>query len=636
MPLIHQLPPNVVNKIAAGEVIERPASVVKELMENSIDAAATRVDVCIEQGGTGLIRVVDNGLGIQQDDLARAVASHATSKIRSDEDLFRVQTLGFRGEALASIASVSRFKIRSRASDAETGAQLENPASEDESIIPCGCPRGTTVDIRDLFYNTPVRRKFLRTTQTEVGHITESFTRLAIAYPHVSFALSHNGRSIHELPPADTWRTRIATFFGDDLAENLINVTGEDADLQLSGYAANPSHSRGNNRMQYLFLNGRFIRDRSLQHALNESYRGLLMTGRFPICFLRLSMPAEAVDVNVHPTKLEVRFQDSGRIYSHLLGTLRTRFLNTDLTARIHVSEPSTVEAADDINQHEQRSQGELPMRPAAENYTERFGEPGTAARDSAVNRLLRNAEHITARSAPQASASNWQESDSRPHSYSAISPSAADGLQPQQTDNSPHDSDVPRPTSASAMQVLNRYLISESPDGVLVIDQHALHERILYEEIRTKVLAEVVETQALLVPEPIDLSPAEAAAVLGQSQLLEQLGIKVEAFGGDTVLISSYPAMLANWSPVELLRTVAEQLTSSGKAPDRRDLLDSLLHMISCKAAIKAGDRLSAAEVEALLQQRELAQDAHHCPHGRPTALVFTREELDKQFKRT
>lgn len=332
---IHLLSASVVNKIAAGEVIERPASAVKELMENSIDAGATRIDVAVEQGGLDLVRVSDDGCGIAAAQLPLAVASHATSKITDADDLFCVHTLGFRGEALASIAEVSRLVLRSRTGDAEAVVQLEVAGGHASEVGPCGCPVGTTVEIRQLFYNTPVRRKFLRTTQTEMGHISEAFTRVALANPQVHCTLRHNGRPVYELTDAGDWRGRIAAFFGDELAADLIAVTSNDGGVRLDGFVASPSHSRGNARLQYLFLNGRAIRDRALQHALSEAYRGLLLTGRYPIAFLRIAMPAEMVDVNVHPTKLEVRFQDSGRLYSQLLGTLRTKFLSTDLTVRL-------------------------------------------------------------------------------------------------------------------------------------------------------------------------------------------------------------------------------------------------------------------------------------------------------------
>src|SRR5262245_55763411 len=334
MPTIRQLSPSVVNKIAGGEVIERTPSVVKELLENSVDAGATRIDVSLDKGGSEAIRVADNGCGIAADELPLAMASHATSKISCADDLFSIATLGFRGEALASIAEVSRLLIRSRTVDAASGGEMEVVGGVAGAVAPVGCPVGTTIEVRNLFFNTPVRHKFLRSVQTEMGHSIEAMTRLALAHPQIHFTLSHNGRTVHDLPPVVDVRGRIAAFFGDELAADLIEINSENDGITLSGYVANPMHSRATGRMQYLFLNGRAIRDRSLQHALGEAYRGLLLTGRQPICFLRLQMPANLVDVNVHPTKQEVRFQDSGRLYSQLLGTLRTRFLTTDLTAR--------------------------------------------------------------------------------------------------------------------------------------------------------------------------------------------------------------------------------------------------------------------------------------------------------------
>jgi len=634
MPTIRQLSASVINKIAAGEVIERPASVVKELMENSIDSGATRIDISVEQGGLELVRVSDDGCGISAEQLPLAVASHATSKIADADDLFRVATLGFRGEALASIAEISRLTIRSRPHDDTSGHELEVAGGHASEIVPCGCPCGTTIEIRQLFYNTPVRRKFQRSTQTEMGHVGEAFTRVALAYPKVHCTLKHNGRSVYDLPPAVDWRDRIAAFFGHDLAADLIPLSSQDDQVRLSGYAASPSHSRSNPRLQYLFLNGRAIRDRSLQHALSEAYRGLLLTGRYPIAFLRIEMPAELVDVNVHPTKLEVRFQESGKLYGQLLGTLRTKFLSTDLTARMQPVTTGEAAAAVDPQQAEQMrrelvdwAKGELAAFDGAgdgntgDNGGQREPAPQTQASfDDQWQRPRAPLELSTLDR-------RWQ-----PVPDYHAQPAAHE--QPANGETREHRIDPPA-MGVSALQLHNRYLVTENAEGMVVIDQHALHERILYEFLREKVLAGALESQALLVPEPVDLSPAEAAVVLEAKELLAQLGVTVEPFGGDTVLVSSYPAMLANMRPAEVLRDLVDHLMSGGKKPERRDLLDSLLHMISCKAAIKAGDKLTPGEIAALLEQRHLAQDTHHCPHGRPTALFFSREELDRQFMR-
>jgi DNA mismatch repair protein MutL len=648
---IRQLPQSLINRIAAGEVIERPASAVKELMENAVDAAATRIDVAVAAGGLELVRVVDNGGGIAADELPLAVASHATSKLAAEDDLFRVSTMGFRGEALASIAEISRLVIRSRTADSAGGAEIEVNGGRSGGVGPCGCPVGTTVEVHNLFFNTPVRRKFLRSSQTEFGHVSEAFTRVALAMPHIHFTLRHNERPVSELAAADGLPERIARFFGRELAENLIWVEGTDGQVCLSGYVAHPSQSRSHNRMQYFFLNGRHIRDRALQHALGEAYRGLMMTGRFPIAFLSLQMPPDMVDVNVHPTKLEVRFQDSGRLYSQLLSTIRNKFLASDLTTRVQSAVAANT-AADSAD----------PQTADAAFYAHEAAGPA-GAHDPTQAAALRQQLVDWAKgqvSTWRAPASGSAAPSAQPHFGSSMpserqplelrrldrpwmkSPGGADarhqlggasdmeaGSPDDAADSEHFDRSVP------AVQIHNRYLVAESEDGVMVIDQHALHERILYEDLRERMECGAMEVQNLLVPEAIDLAPAEAAAAVENRELLADLGIAIEPFGGGTVLLTGFPAMLANIQPVEMVRDLLGRMLSGGKRPERRELLDELLHTIACKAAIKAGERLNPEEIAALLQQRHLVADSHHCPHGRPAALVFTREELDKQFKR-
>jgi|TARA_B110000116_G_scaffold99933_1_gene86902 DNA mismatch repair protein MutL len=608
MPRIEQLSTSIINKIAAGEVIERPASAVKELIENAVDAGATRVDITIEEGGSHLIRVVDNGHGIAADQMELAIASHATSKIRSADDLFSVRTLGFRGEALASISEVSQMTLRSRTAAEEVGNILEINGGQRSGLRPTGCPTGTLVEVRNLFYNTPVRRKYLKTVQTEMGHITEAFTRIALAYCDVHFSIKHNDRLMHDLPVVDNWKDRLAHFFGRDLAQGLIWVESEIDDVVISGYVANPTFFRSHTRMQFLFLNGRHIRDRSLQHALGESYRGLLIHGRFPIAFLKMDMPAEMVDVNVHPTKLEVRFQDSRKMYSQVLSTIRNKFLATDLTARVH-----------DAGQDEEQT--------VSSETNQQFDFKAVAASSDAWgigDRLPQMPDSFRQALDPaNITSSTVNEQPTDPFPVSVESPE-----NPADFDSAGH--------SSWGIQIQNRYIITEDERGMLVIDQHALHERILYEQIRKKVLAGELEIQRLLVPEPVTLVAAECAMVLEQQDQLRQLGLEVEAFGGDTVLVSSYPAMLRRVRIEELLRSVIEIMIVDGDQLDKRDLLDELMHMMSCKGAVKAGDSLTPDEIESLLEWRALCQDSHHCPHGRPTSLVFTQDELDKRFQRT
>ncbi len=633
MPVIRQLPSSVVNKIAAGEVIERPASVIKELLENSIDAGAKNIEVTIAQGGMDLMRITDDGHGIDADQLEMAVTSHATSKIADADELFRVSTLGFRGEALASIAEVSQMILRSRTAESDTGFELRINGGQREPVAPCSCSMGTTIEVANLFFNTPVRRKFLRTPQTEMGHISEAFARIALAAPSVGMRLIHNERVVHDLPATENLAERIMSFFGPDIGNSLIPVGSEDGAVRISGYVVDPTQSRGNNRMQYLIINGRIIRDRALQHALGEAYRGLLLTGRFPMAFLKLEMPADLVDVNVHPAKLEVRFLDGSRLYSLLLGAIRNKFLSTDLTAREQLSRNS-----DRTSVHG----GYIALGAGAQSVP----GPVQSTMDLPDDRPVRNwtggidsfrpfpggnvPSQIERSRVDQHNPGNDRADTGQTGAFVSHEQSSHQGSSSLRS-HGPH-SPAPR---FRALQIHNRYLITESDEGVVVIDQHALHERIIYEQLREKVLGGNLETQQLLVPEPVPLSPSETARVLASADSLGRIGITVEEFGRDTVLVSSYPAMLANHNPAEMLRSIVDLLIDETRSVDARDIVDELLHMISCKAAIKAGDQLSDTEITALIEHRQLCQDAHHCPHGRPTSLIFSREELDRRFKR-
>ncbi len=640
LPSIRQLPENLVNQIAAGEVIERPASVVKELLENSIDAGAHRIEVSIVGGGSELIRISDDGCGMTAEQLPLAVASHATSKLPDAESLFGVRTLGFRGEALASIGSVSQLTIRSRTESDDAGSEIMLRGGAVQQPVPCGCPVGTVIEVKNLFFNTPVRHRFLKSAQTEKGHIVEAFTRLALAYPAIHFVLTNNDKLVHELPSTTRWADRLGVFFGGEIADALIPIESDDGQIRVSGYVCDPAISRGNNRMQYLFLNGRHIRDRALQHALGEAYRGMLMVGRHPVAFLRMDMPAELIDVNVHPTKLEVRFTDAGRIYSRLLQSLRHQFLRTNLHHRVGPGE----ELSDD-GVSRAAVESELGM-PAAVEHQHRQGVIDWArsgdVQAAAVTRNLGPAGVSPFRPFSDGGSST-------PTSAASPEPATAD-LAPwdDATSNDAKSDDAKSDDAISddaklpsvcylGFQVHNRYLVTQDESGMVVIDQHALHERVLYERVCAKVLesGERLESQRLLVPEPVCLTPAEWTAALEAKETLAQIGIELEDFGGQSILIQSYPAILKNVSPGDMLRTILEALISAGKQPDPKDLLNHLLSTIACKAAVKAGNRLSPAEITSLLEQKDLYHDTHHCPHGRPTALFFSREELDRMFGR-
>jgi len=638
---IHRLPQSVVNKIAAGEVIERPASAVKELVENAIDAGASRIDVVIERGGIDLIRVIDNGCGIAEDDFESAVTSHATSKIADADDLFHVQTLGFRGEALASIAEVSRLLLRSRVPDDEVGHEMSVQGGVRGPIVPCSAPVGTTVEVADLFFNTPVRRRFLRSTATEAAHVAETVAKIALAHPRIHFTLRHGEKAVWALPPVERAIDRIASLYGRELADYLIEVASEDGPIKIHGFVGHPQLSRSNTRQQFLFINGRPIRDRSLQHALSEAYRGLLTVGRQPVAFLYLEMPTDMVDVNVHPTKQEVRFLDGGRLYGQLLSTLRTRFLTSDLNTRVPVPEVADPHEAHDRDKILEMRRRVVDWAKGAAPWLAPGSTPIAAA--SSLAQALGTDDVGSWIQGPtsgrEEKASSVLETHGRGEGtgdeaadFAANAPAEGE-IGP--TSNFLDDGHGGPPRQPKAIQVHNRYLIAESDEGVVVIDQHALHERILYEQLRRRAEEGPLESQQLLVPEPVDLSPSEAAAALDAAEILAELGMRVEPFGGSTVLILSRPVMLGRLPPGELLRTALEPILAKDRGPGRAELVDKILHSMACRAAVKAGDRLSEEEIAALLAQSRGVLDAHHCPHGRPTALIFSREELDKHFKR-
>jgi DNA mismatch repair protein MutL len=597
MPRIQQLPPSVVTKIAAGEVIERPASVVKELLENSVDAGSRRLDIEIEQGGTELIRVVDDGCGIHADDLALAFASHATSKLEGADDLFCIGTLGFRGEALASIGGVAQVKLQSRLAGETVGAEVTCHGGVVSPVRVWNGAPGTRIEVRHLFYNTPVRRKFLRTTATEVGHICEVFTRLALSHPALHLTLRHNGKPVYEVPASTGLLDRIGLFFGTEVRDRLYAIQVQQGPATLAGYIADPACERGNAKMQYLFVNGRWIRDRSLGHAIQEAYRGLLMTGRYAVVFLFLDLPPDQVDVNVHPTKAEVRFRDGHALYHLVFSTIRNRLSALNLTARLHAT--STLAGPQVVG-------GDPAPRPAASPFA------GTTST-------------VAAPSPPRGNGSPFLPS-----------------LPPRNSDfglgavaSPPPGNESAGPGNFKAIQLYDAYIVVETPQGMLVIDQHALHERILFEQLKHRLRAGPIETQRLLIPEPVELTAEQAARTLEQRQALAECGLGVEDFGGDTVLLTSYPAILGTRSPQVILRAVVDHLTSQDRVPTREQLFNDLLSLMACHAAVRSGDRLTPEEVSALVAQRELVDDTHHCPHGRPTALLFSRHDLERQFRR-
>ncbi|MDR3234368.1 MAG: DNA mismatch repair endonuclease MutL [Planctomycetaceae bacterium] len=641
VPTIHLLSQSMINKIAAGEVIERPASAVKELVENAVDAGASRIDISIENGGADLIRVVDNGCGIAAAQLDLALSPHATSKIVSTDDLFKITTFGFRGEALASIAEISQLTLKSRSAETPEGSVIQCNGGERNAPQACGLPAGTQIDVRNLFFNVPVRRKYMRSTTTEFGHITETFFRLVLPLAHIHFTLKHNGRTVYDLPPVNGQESqdtpvRIRQLFGEEVARDLMVIAPPpNAPVKVSGFVSHPNLNRPNNRLQYFFLNQRFIRDRSLQHALNEAYRGMLLTGRFPIAFLHVEMPPELFDVNVHPTKMEVRFLDANRVYGGFLGTIREKFLQTDLRNTVRsdalpaADTPSVPDSTPDEN-----VRSENIRRSTVKDWMSKIEASNNTVIDSGRD------ANVPAAGQSGGSFSLKKRSAFTFYRISEAHPAAARCVTARDVVDRDIVEDIAdraalTASGHAALQMLNRYIVLETDNGIALIDQHALHERILYEQMKERMNTGRLESQRLLVPVPLDLLPAEYAETIENADFLKTFGLEAEPFGGNTVLISAFPAILSKTPPQEILLTMLETLAGE-KSAANSSILDEMLHRLACKAAVKAGDKMNSASMMHLLELAEKEIHSHHCPHGRPSTLVFTVEEIDKMFLRS
>ena len=580
------------------------------MLENSLDAGARRIDVDVEQGGVELIRVVDDGCGIHADDLPLAFASHATSKLHDADDLFRVRTLGFRGEALASIGGVAQVALQSRPPDETHGAEIACNGGDLGPVRPWNGSPGTRIEVRHLFFNTPVRRKFLRTTTTEMGHISEAFTRLALAHsrmdetaPHLT--LRHNSKLVYDLPPSMTLLDRVGAFFGLETAGALYAVEGRKGDARLTGYVADPSCERGTAKMQYLFVNGRWVRDRTLGHAVQEAYRGLLMTGRYAVVFLFLDLPPDQVDVNVHPTKSEVRFRDAQALYHLVFSAVR---------------EPA------------RRREPDRPPSGALDDASDpRRGRGAVVAVVASCGGAAATVPAPRGAPTPSAPASPAS-TPPQPPSPADAAPPGADGAGAPPS-RLPSQPPIARPEQGHpALRRLSGDGDGKGDAG----DRPARPARAHPVRAAPAPAAfRALETQRLLIPEPVELTAEQAARTLEHREALAELGLGVEDFGGGTVLVTSVPTLLSRRSPQAVLRAVVDHLTAKDRPPTREVLFNDLLSLMACHAAVRAGDRLTPEQIAALVEQRALADDIHHCPHGRPTSLLFSRHDLDRQFRR-
>ena len=600
MPPIRVLPPELINQIAAGEVIERPSSVVKELIENSLDAGATRVEVDIELGGARLIRVRDDGSGIALDELPLAVASHATSKIGSFADLEHVASMGFRGEALASVASVSRFAMTSRARGQDAAFRIEVDGGRLQAACPAQHPSGTSVEVRDLFYNVPARRKFMRAERTEFAHIDDLLKSLALARDDVEFRLSHNGK------PVRTWKAatdaqaelqRVAGVLGEDFPAQSLRVDYAAAGLQLSGWVGLPTASRAQADAQYFYVNGRLVRDRIVAHAVRQAYADVLFHGRNAAFVLYLRLDPAQVDVNVHPAKHEVRFREQRLVHDFLFRTLH------EALAQTRAGQQGTAAA---------------PLPPQSDSSL-----PPTEAPDhrhaAMFTQFSQSRLSLGVREAPLAD-------------YAALLgnvASAPDALSAAVTGG-----EIP-PLGFAIAQLKSIFVLAENAQGLVLVDMHAAHERITYERMKAGHAQNTLRSQILLVPLSVAVSSTEAAAAEEHAEALAQWGLELSRGGPEAVIVRRVPALLEAADISQLCRDVLAELARHGSSRRLQEIENELLSTMACHGSVRAGRQLTLPEMNALLREMETTERSGQCNHGRPTWVQLTLAELDKLFLR-
>jgi DNA mismatch repair protein MutL len=600
---IRLLPPDVANKIAAGEVVERPASVLKELVENAFDSGATQVDVAIVAGGTRLVSVADNGSGMDRDDALLSIERHATSKIRDADDIGHIHTLGFRGEALAAISSVSRFRLCTRRQVDLAGSELILAGGKLQDVRETGCPPGTLIEVRDLFFNIPARRKFLRSAQTETAHLRQMFLVHALAAPAVGMKLTIDGRDAWTLPGGATIRERIRELFGGEIMESVRAVDAHHDAASLSGFVSLPALTRGDRGEQYVFINGRPATAPVINYAIHEAYHNLLADGRHPYVFLFIELPPEAVDVNVHPTKREVRFRQPSEIRDLIISGIRQALAesgNEFVLGRTARPFPATV--------------GPVPAQSTL---------PTMKIDDLPPTRIL---------GYPRPPAAEVGSAASPALSSTAVlaSPVVAPRVEAE-----PSGRSSPWEWCRVIGQVGGLYVLLETEDGYVVMDPHAAHERVLFERFMAAVAGGKVESQGLLVPETAELPPRDAMMVRKNLELLKKMGVGVSEFGGDTFVVDALPAGFSGVRIRELLVDVARHLETLGERGSNTRWREEAIAQAACKAATKARDRLSLAEAERLVVELAGTEMPYTCPHGRPTLIHTSFKELAKRFGR-
>jgi DNA mismatch repair protein MutL len=669
-PVIRQLPDRIANQIAAGEVVERPAAVVKELAENSIDAGATRITVRIEDGGRRLVEIEDDGCGMRRDDLKLALSRHATSKLVDADDLFRIATLGFRGEALPSIAAVSEFEMISRPHDADQGWRLHLEAGEERAFEPCALSPGTRISVRNLFWNVPARLKFLKTEASETGHVTDQVMRLALSHPEIAFRLESNGQTVFDLPPKETLERRVRALFGKELASHLVAVAHTTDTMQLTGFVGHPQEARPTSKRQFLFLNGRFVRDKLLLAAVREGYKGFLEPRLHGTVFLHLDVDPAAVDVNVHPTKSEVRFRREGEVFVLMRDGIQKALSADGRGFSLLGDEPTTRPTPASPVVARQVVKAPVIPQPPTVVVQERFlpqdvsGTPsgvwglgsGVATADhnphqqdrrsSATNEAVIPArdegdrqpikpkpERSVQRAAEPAAIYDAPASTPIPHGMSSSAPASrpTPDPRPQTPDSQKERRSIPG--LRRVLQLNRMYLLIETDQGIRLVDQHALHEKALFlclDPARGDFNRG--GRQELLVPITVELLASEIAVLASLLPELAAYGIDAEIFGPTSLLVRAHPAMLKrlNWS-----RFFADLAEDGSTKCAREQLSERITHRAACHAAVKAGQELSPDEQMELVRLLYEMDGVEHCPHGRPTTLDLPWTELERRFQR-
>ncbi|MEW9624130.1 DNA mismatch repair endonuclease MutL [Rhodanobacter geophilus] len=606
MPVIRPLPPELINQIAAGEVIERPSSVVKELVENSLDAGAARIEVEIEAGGARLIRVRDDGGGIAPDELPLAVASHATSKIGSFDDLEHVASMGFRGEALASVSSVARFALTSRQRGAEAAFRIEVDGGRLQAACPAQHPPGTSVEVRDLFYNVPARKKFMRAERTEFAHIDDLLKSLALARGGVEFRLVHNGKPVRIWKAARDEQAqlqRVAEVLGEDFPAQSLRVDHAAAGMRLSGWVGLPTASRSQADQQYFYVNGRLVRDRVVAHAVRQAYADVLFHGRHPAFVLYLELDPAGVDVNVHPAKHEVRFREQRLVHDFLFRTLHEALAQT---------------RAGQVESHAQADEGRLHMSTASAPAP---GLPAVARSASWPARAEQSRLALGVRDEPLADYAALLGESPRAAVAAAPMPATEEGEAP--------------PLGYAIAQLKSIYILAENAQGLVLVDMHAAHERITYEKLKAGRACSNLRSQLLLVPLNIAVSAKEAAAAEEHAEALAEWGLELSRSGPSGVVVRRIPALLEGADVARLTRDVLAELAQHGSSRRLQELENELLSTMACHGSVRAGRRLTVPEMNALLREMEATERSGQCNHGRPTWTQLSLGELDRLFMR-